>query len=123
MNTRLKALLSQLESGKMKSDSARILQYIMDNEYTSRPLISDALGIKLQTVVARVSDLLDMGIIEVIVSGREGVDYEILTHQPNPLKQSDNAYQRKKSKYIQWKKRGVKEFSEFLKLDQLELDL
>lgn len=118
--TRLKALLRQIESGKLKTDAARILQYIIENKYTSRPLISDALDMKLQTVVARVSDLLDLGIIEVVPTDQE-TDYEILTHVPDTIRQMDNAFERRKAKFNAWKKRGMKEFGDFLDLSQLEL--
>lgn len=122
--TRLKALLRQVESGQAKSDMARILKYIIDNNVTNRQLISDGMGIKLQTVVARVSDLLDMGVIEVKqVSKNHGFTHEVLTHQPDPMRQVQNAYERKKEKFAQWKKRGEREFSDFLDLSQLELKL
>ncbi len=128
--TKIKALMNQIESGKIKTDSCRILNYIIKNRFTSRPLIADGLGMKLQTVVARVSDLLDMGIIEVVETDNKPFgsglfetvdDYEILTHQTNALGQVKNATERRRAKFNQWKKRGVKEFSDFLQLEQIEL--
>ena len=131
MNTKVKALLHQIETGKMKSDLVKILNYIMINEMTSRPLIADGLNMKLQTTVARVSDLLDMGIVEVVDSSDllfgsyyfEDLDYEILKYQPDPIKVAKNAYERKREKFEKWKKRGLNEFSEFFNPEQFELKL
>lgn len=129
MNTKVKALLHQIETGKMKTDLVKILDYIMVNEMTSRPLIADGLNMKLQTTVARVSDLLDMGIVEVIDCHDgigsltfEHLDYEILKHQPDPIKVAKNAYERKRDKFEKWKKRGLNEFSEFFNPEQFELN-
>ena len=118
MNTKLKALLKQIESGKMETDVAKILSYVITNRYTSRPLIADGLNMKLQTVVGRVSDLLDMGILEAF--SNEGDEYEILQYQADPLRQAKNAVDRKKKKFERWKKRGINEFGDFLDLSQLE---
>ena len=117
-NTRIKALLKQIETGKIDTDSAKILNYIKTNVMTSRPMIEDSLGMSHQTASARVSDLLDMGIIEVVESD---ADYEILKYQPSEHSQIKNARKRKYDKYVKWKKRGVEQFSDFLDLDQLEI--
>lgn len=122
--TRLKALMKQIESGQMKTDAAKILDYIIKEKMTSRPMIGDALGIPEKTVSARVSGLLDMGVIEVIETDPLPIDspeYEILSYQKDPLRQVKNAYDRKKEKFNQWKKRGINEFVEFLNEEQLEL--
>lgn len=122
--TRLKALMKQIESGQMKTDAAKILDYIIKEKMTSRPMIGDALGIPEKTVSARVSGLLDMGVIEVIETDPLPIDspeYEILSYQKDPLRQVKNAHERKKEKFNQWKKRGINEFVEFLNEEQLEL--
>lgn len=129
MNTKVKALLHQIETGKMKTDLVKILNYIMVNEMTSRPLIADGLNMKLQTTVARVSDLLDMGIVEVVdlnevvsLTYLDYLDYEILQYQSDPIKVAKNAYERKREKFEKWKKRGLNEFSEFFNPEQFELN-
>jgi len=120
MKTRLKALMKQIDSGQMKSDIVRILDYIMKNEMSSPPMISDALNIPIVTVRPRCTNLLDMGIIEVVESD---ADHEILKHQKDSIRVAKNAYERKKAKFDQWRKRGLNEFSEFLNENQLEFDL
>lgn len=121
-DTKIKALMKQIESGKLKTDMSRILHFIIHEKYSSRPLICDALGISIQTGTARISDLLDMGLIEITNIGQKD-DYHIYKYQSDPIRQVDNAYNRRKSKFNQWKKRGLEEFSEFLGENQLEFDL
>ncbi len=120
--TRLKALMKQIESGQMETDSARILDYIMMHGMTSRPIISDVLGIPEKTVSARVSMLLDIGVLEVVEhDSGDKPDYEILRYQRDAMRQVANAHERKRKKFISWKKRGLKEFSDFLNEEQLKL--
>lgn len=127
--TRLKALMNQIDSGQMKTDAARVLNYIINNGMTSRPMIGDALNMPEKTVSARVSGLLDMGVIVVLDPETynelpiEKPEYEILAYVKEPLAQVKNAYNRKKAKFNAWKKRGLNEFGEFLNEDQLVLQL
>ncbi len=121
-DTKVKSLMKQIESGKMQSDSARILNFIIKEKYISRPLICDALGILTQTATARLGDLQDYGIVEVVKTDLDP-EYDIYKYQSDPMRQVKNAYNRKKMKFEQWKRRGKKEFSEFLHENQLELNL
>jgi predicted DNA-binding transcriptional regulator len=118
MSTRLKALQKQIDSGQIKTDSARVLKYIMEHGNVSRFTIKLALKMNHQTATARVSDLLDMGVIEVVGESR---GHEQLIYQKDPMRQVENAYKRKKEKYTGLKKRLLNEFKEFLDLDQLEI--
>lgn len=114
--------MRQIDSGQMKNDASRVLNYIIINGYTSLPLICDALGMPEKTVSARLSGLQDIGIIEIVPSKEgEQTDFQIYLYQSDPMSQVNNAYRRKKAKFNQWKKRGVTEFSEFLGLEQIEL--
>lgn len=121
-DTKIKALLEQVESGKMKNDQARILNFIIHEKFSSCPLICDALGMLTQTVTARLHDLLSIGLIE-IVQMEEKPAYHIYRYQPDPFFQARNAYEVKRAKFEQWKKRGILEFGEFLNENQLELNL
>jgi hypothetical protein len=121
-DTKIKALMNQIESGNMKTDASRILHFIIHEKFSSRPLICDALEILTQTATARLNDLQDYGIIEVVKTNLEP-EYHIYKYQSDPMKQVKNAYERKKSKFIQWQKRGKMEFSEFLNENQLEFNL
>ena len=86
------------------------------------PLICDALDMPEKTVSARLSGLQDMGIIQV-VKQEPAPDYHIYKHQESPAMQIHNAYMRRKAKFEQWKKRGFNEFSDFLNMAQMELEL
>lgn len=120
--TKIKALMNQIESGKIESDACRILDTIIRHQYSSLPLLCDYLGMPEKTVSARLSGLQDIGIIE-IVHPEEGEkhDFQIYRYQPDPMRQVRNVNDRRRAKFNQWKKRGVREFSDFLQLEQLEL--
>jgi hypothetical protein len=121
-DTKIKALMKQIESGEMKTDSAKILDFIINEKFSSRPLICDALSMLTQTATGRLNDLQDYGIIEVVKTDLEP-EYHIYTYQSDPMRQIENAYYRKKAKFIQWQKRGKLEFYEFLNENQLELNI
>ena len=120
--TKIKALMKQIDSGQMKTDASRILDFIIKEGFSSMPIICDALCMPEKTVSARLSGLQDMGIIEIVTDGEPETDFQIYRYQSSPAMQVHNAYMRKKAKFNQWKKRGLQEFSEFLHQDQLELE-
>lgn len=121
-NTKIKSLMAQINSGKIKNDAARILKFIINHDDATRPMICDMLGMLTQTVTARLADLQDLGIVNVQEHGFDA-EYNIYYYEPNVMGQVKNAYDRRKLKFEQWKRRGVDEFSDFLHQDQLELNL
>lgn len=121
--TKIRALMKQIDSGQMKTDACKILDFIIKEKYSSMPLICDALDMPEKTVSARLSGLQDIGIIQVVKEGDPDTDFQIYIHQNSPAMQVHNAYMRRKAKFKQWKKRGINEFSDFLNRDQLELEL
>ncbi len=115
MKPRIKALLQQISSGKLKTDMARVLNHIKAYPYSTLPEIERKMNLKHETASARVSDLLDMGLIE-----EQGVKKTAIGHytyfkfQPNIQAQNKNAHLRKKAKYDNWLKKGITQFEEFL---------
>ncbi len=109
MKAKIKALLFQIESGKMDSDKAKILNYLM--MYDSNIIrLGQALQMKHQTLTARLSDLMDLGVINSIEGvNLRGISYSIYVYQPNEQIQEMNAYNRKLERYYKWLKKG-KEF-------------
>ena len=111
--TKIKALQKQIDSGQLKTDAARILNFIIKQGFSSAPLICDALGMPEKTVSARCAGLQDLGILEVVPL--KNSDFQVYTHQPMKKLQIWNAYKRKEAKFKQWHKRGLNEFPEFLR--------
>lgn len=115
MKPKIEALLKQIHSGKRMSDNARILDYIMKHPFTTTSEVEIKLNMLHQTASARISDLLDIGVIEEKgkkESARSSFTY--LKYQPNPSKQIENALKRKKEKYSHWLKKGLTHFKEFI---------
>ncbi len=113
--TKIQALNKQIDSGKMKTDAARVLNFIIEEKFSSMPLLCDALNLPEKTVSARLSGLQSIGVIEVVPHNDKVPQYNIYTHQPVKKIQIYNAYKVKEAKFAQWKKRGLKEFPEFLR--------
>jgi predicted DNA-binding transcriptional regulator len=114
MKPKIKALLNQISSGKLKTDMARVLYYIKTHPYTTLPEIERKLFLKHETASARVSDLLDIGIIE-----EQGVKKTVLGHytyfkfQPDIRAQEANSAERKFQKFKIWRNKWV-QFEEFI---------
>lgn len=111
--TKIRALQRQIDSGQLKTDQARILNFIIKEGFSSMPLICDALKMPEKIVSARCAGLQDLGILEVVPM--KNADFQVYTHQPVKKIQIYNAYKRKEAKFKQWHKRGLKEFPEFLR--------
>ncbi len=112
--TKIQALQKQIDSGQLKSDEAKILDFIKKEGFSSMPLICDALNMPEKTVSARLSGLQDVGIVEIVPHKENVPQYQIYTFQPVKKIQIYNAWKRKEFKFQKWKKRGLKEFPEFL---------
>lgn len=105
---KLKALKQQIESGKIITDAAKILNSIINNHRTIKSIIPDT-GIKESTIVARLSDLEDLGVIT--KSGTlkyNSIEYTIWEYEPDPIKQNININKVQIRKYLQWRSRGLK---------------
>ena len=115
MTPRVKALLDQISSGKLQTDMARILHHIKTYPYTTLTELERKLNMKHQTASARVSDLLDLGLIE--EQGTKKSHHSFQTYfkfQPNISKQEYNARKRKRTKYQHWLKKGLSQFEELI---------
>lgn len=112
---KIEALLNQIRSGKMENDKARVLNFIQKNPHATIQDIEIGLNLYHETASARVSDLEDIGVIEVSKTGR----YSHLVYQDDPKKQKVNAFLRKCEKFERWKKKIVK-FEDLLTEDQLD---
>lgn len=109
MEAKLTALFKQIHSGKMKSDSAKILNYIIESKMSTMPSIEFKFAMPRQTVSARVSDLEDLGVIKKqgTHETRSGV-YSLYVYESDPVKVVKNAKERELIKFNNWLKRGGK---------------
>ena len=115
MTPRIKALLDQVRSGKLQTDMARVLHHIKTKPYSTLSELERKLNMKHQTASARVSDLLDMGLIEEQGTKKSHHSFQTyFKYQPSSLKQIDNARKRKKAKYEHWLKKGLSQFEEYI---------
>lgn len=115
MKPKIKALLNQIKNGKLNTDKARVLHHIKNHPYSTLSEIERKLNMIHQTASARVSDLLDMGLIQEMGTKKTARSQETyFRFQPNFQKQNTNATKRKEEKYKRWVKTGLTQFEEFI---------
>jgi len=106
-----KAFKNQIESGKKETDAIRIYKFIdVNNKYLTSPnkdSICDILKMKHQTVTARLSELMDIGVVE--IDGKSSEDHKDLSFfkvQTNLQNIASNERNRSKTKLIKWVSKG-----------------
>lgn len=112
MKPKILALMKQIESGQLKSDKARILKFIIDRKGSNIIHMTSILGMKHQTLTARLSDLEDLGVIYAHSTLNNGT-HTNFKYQPDEEMQKTYSKHRRYIKYLAWKKRE-KQFSEFI---------
>ena len=106
-----KAFKNQIESGKKETDAIRIYKFIdVNNKYLTFPnkdSICDVLKMKHQTVTARLSELMDIGVVEIDgKTSEEHKDLSFFKVQTNPQKIVFNQGNRSETKFIKWVSKG-----------------
>lgn len=115
MRASIEALLNQINSGKMECDAARVLNHIKNYPYSTSSEIERKLNMLHQTTSARLTNLLDIGIIEERGNRKTSRSKETyFKFQPDPAKQKRNAAKRKAEKFQKWIKKGIGQFGEII---------
>lgn len=115
MKASINALMQQIKSGKRLSDKARIVKFLRETPYSTLSTIEQKLGLLRSTSSARVSELMDIGLIEERGTQKRANGYETLfAVQTDPSKQARNALNRKKEKYQHWLKSGKTMFDDIM---------
>ncbi len=115
------ALKEQIETGTLKNAMAKILNIIITHKKVTIQNIIYWTGIKESTVVARLSDLEDLGMII-----RNGVTddkkHSYWSYVKNNEQWDSFAKIRQKQKFLSWKKRGLLLYSNLMS-DTLKSEL
>lgn len=112
----VETFLLQINSGKTKTDKAKIYKYIRRNERTHKEAIMRDLNMSHQTVTARLSGLLDMGVIEVVEVAENALSNSRISRfkvQYDPAQIQKNKINRDVVKFNKWKAKA-KEYKSFL---------
>lgn len=96
----IEALKQQVESGKYLSDQARVFASVTEARASLKELVTK-MGMKVQTVSARLSELQDQG---VIAQDNDGRFYATL-----PEYHDYHATQRRKKRFTNWVRKGEDE--------------
>ena len=118
MKPKIKALIDQIESGKITTTKALILHHIKENDFSFISKMEYELRLPNQTLTARISDLEDVGLIykkgEIKTGNRTMSRYYF---QEDETKQEVLAKVRKQEKFEAAKRRMLTEFSELIHSD------
>ena len=115
MSPKITALINQVNSRKLTNDKARILNQVYISRGVTSFTIEGRLNyIKPTTILARLSDLEDLGVI--YKKGQRlhignSQPYSVFCYEEDPKKQEQNALNRKALKFEAWKRRGLEEFN------------
>lgn len=103
----VKTLLDQIDSGKLKSDKAIVLNYVKKQTEKGNATIVKNLREKLliphQTITARLSDLEDLGLVyKKGDSELAGSHYCNFFYEANEEKRAENRLEVRKRKFKKW---------------------
>ncbi len=112
----IEALKKQVESGKLKSNNAKILSLAKRG-----PITKYTAGLLHQTATSTCTKLQDMGLLE--IREKKEINGEfcgVYYYQPDPEKQKANRTERLADSYERWKKAGRTRFKESIEKELAE---
>lgn len=111
---KIKALLGQIESGKIQTDAAKILEFIIRKGGTSNAVHMESLiPMFNKTLSARLSDLEDLGLVYKSGTFNDG-KFSLYSYEEDEVKRANNRIKRELVKFEIWRKRGLKDFENYL---------
>ena len=115
MTPKLKTWIAAVNSGNLKNKTVRILDFIRKNSGCTLLDFREHLTMPHQTTTAIISNLMDEGIVimngEVEYKGRHYSKYHYIFLESEQI---INSKHRKFEKFVDWKKRGIEEFTSYL---------
>ncbi len=114
---KLKALKEQIESGNLKKDIAKIYHIILNHKVVTIPNIIFFSNIKESTVVARLSDLEDMGVITKSGTNKSGKHSYFVPVPNNQISEYQDKVRIRK--YLQWVDRGLKNYRDLMTAEMI----
>ena len=115
----LKAYLDLLESGKLKGDKQKVFNAINKFPGVSIPRLKKLTGLSHQTLTARLSDLMDEGVVFVDTNTKES-NYSIFYCTRNYFEAYYFKKTRRNQKLDKILKRLKNQFSDLIDVDKLQ---
>ena len=143
MKARVQTWIDQVESGNVKNNTARVLNYIKDKTgyYFNRDLFNEGqiIGVTITeiksdlrlahpTATSCITNLSDAGLLKEIGQAKETytkndkertTTYTLYTYVYDRNERKELARRRAFNKFTDWLDRGIKEFSDYLTEDDL----
>lgn len=117
---KIQTFLIQLHAGNIKGNQMAVLEYIWKNSGTTIHEMRTELFMPHQSLTPSVSNLMDAGIVKEIgqVKIKDSV-YSQYQFVPDEVEQDLLAEARKKEKFAQWVKMGLKEYEDLMAIELL----
>jgi len=123
MKAKVESLRNQISSGQIKTNNARVIKYLLDNQIATINTMRKELSMAHQTLTSRVSDLMDLGLLvedgtttEQNKNGKN-VKYTLYKIESNRQQQELRRQARKQEKYDSIIKRLNDEFKDLFDND------
>jgi hypothetical protein len=105
------AFKEQIESGQKENDATRIYLKIIEmnvfNELCNKESLSKTLNKPHQTITARLSDLMDLGVVEIVIKdGYKKTKLSSFKTTTDPISIKANWAGRQKEKFDKWLIKG-----------------
>ena len=120
MQPKIQTWLRQIELGNIKSNNAKVLNYLKKQEINSNiHRMRIELNMAHQTLTATISVLMDYGLIKSTGDGIiiKGNTYSELEYVKENWERELLQHMRKKEKYRQWLAKGIDEYAQLLPMD------
>ena len=113
MQPKIKNLLNQIATGKIRTNEAKILNFIIEWDGSNLVTMRDRLNMPHQTLTSRLSCLEDLGVIYKSGTINKGSHSQWM-FEPDEIKQEQNAIDREKRMFDAWKKQGILKYDRFM---------
>lgn len=121
----METLKAQIKNGNIRSDSQRIKEYLAFKDGMTSKDLSDTLGIEWSTFCARISQLIDKGVV--YYDGTKTFfdqTHSVLKYEHSEPRQNIRADRIRKGKFLKVLKRIRKYYPDLISYDmKIEIDL
>ena len=119
MEPKIKNLLNQIATGQIKTNEAKILNFIIENKGAHINGMRFGLNMQHQTLTARLSVLEDFGILYKSGTINNG-NHSVWSYEPDEKKQAENSMKRQRQLFNIWRKQGILKYDKFMNAEMIE---
>ena len=119
MEPKIKNLLNQIATGQIKTNEAKILNFIIQRNGGNLIDMRSLIPMQHQTLTSRISVLEDFGILYKSGTINNG-NHSVWSYEPDEQKQSENSMKRQRQMFNIWRKQGILKYDKFMNAEMIE---